>query len=133
MDPFDPLNTGNPDADKARRLIKWFRQSLGEKALKALAQKPKRPVAGLIAELGTPEHIGHQALMIQDSEIDEPLPGLIVGIADLKLIQRILRQNMGDAFTKRFFADNETTPPKFLIHCALKSGSQSAFVGVGRG
>jgi hypothetical protein len=45
----------------------------------------------LIAEFGTPEHIGHQALMIEDSEIDESLPGLIVGIADLKLIQRILR------------------------------------------
>jgi hypothetical protein len=28
-DPFDPLNTGNPDADTARRLIEWFRKSLG--------------------------------------------------------------------------------------------------------
>jgi hypothetical protein len=122
---------GKSQAIKARRLIEWFRKSLGEKALEALAENPKRPVARLIAELGTPEHIGHQALMIADSEIDATLPGLIVGIADLKLVQRILQQNMRDPFTKRFFADNETTPPKVLIHCALKSGSQSAFVGVG--
>jgi hypothetical protein len=47
MDPFDPLNTGNPDADKARRLIEWFRKSLGEKALEALAKNPKSGVGGV--------------------------------------------------------------------------------------
>jgi hypothetical protein len=48
---------GKSQAIKARRLIEWFRKSLGEKALEALAENPKRPVARLIAELGTPEHI----------------------------------------------------------------------------
>jgi hypothetical protein len=48
MDPFDPLNTGNPDADKARRLNEWFRKSLGEKGLKALTKNPKSGVGGVI-------------------------------------------------------------------------------------
>jgi hypothetical protein len=132
MDPFDPKNTGNPNADKARRLIDCFAPSLMAKASMALASRPDRPVAGLIAELGTDEHTGHFLLAIPGSVVDEPLPGLIVAIADLKLIARIMRQTMGEAFSTRFLADNRNTPDSLLIYCALKSGAQSAIVRSGK-
>jgi hypothetical protein len=70
--------------------------------------------------------------MTPDSGVDEPLPGLIVALADLKLIARIMRQTMGEAFATRFLADNRNTPDSLLIYCALTSGVQPAIVRSGK-
>jgi hypothetical protein len=59
-------------------------------AVKALEGKLNRPATCFIAELGTNEHMGHQAPLTSNSEIDEPLSSLIAGTAQRSPIARLI-------------------------------------------